>query len=128
MPSGIGISGLLNFNNFRGSMPPDPPSDWCLRRASCLPPHTLTSSYGHVVSSVFQREVSRNLRMWPIKRTHAVFWSGPGTLYRQKSTNASFTNPFRRSRRGRDGGPGAEPKQSGSPAAPRKKKVPVVYK
>ena len=41
------ISGLLNLNNFWGSMPPDPLSDWRLWRASRLPPHTQISSYGH---------------------------------------------------------------------------------
>ena len=42
-----GISRLLNLKHFWGSMPPDPPSDWRLRRASCLPPRTQISSYGH---------------------------------------------------------------------------------
>ena len=39
MASGNGISGLLNFKLFSGSMPPDPPRDWRHRRASGLPPH-----------------------------------------------------------------------------------------
>ena len=42
-----GISGLLNFNTFWGSMPPDPPSDLHLRRSFSLPPHTQISSCGH---------------------------------------------------------------------------------
>ena len=47
MASGNGISGLLNFKIFGGSMPPDPPRDWRLRRAPGLPPRTQISSYGH---------------------------------------------------------------------------------
>ena len=50
MASGNGISGLLNFKMFWGSMPPDRPRDWCHRRASGLPPHTQISSYGHVAA------------------------------------------------------------------------------
>ena len=53
MASGNGISVLLNFKNFRGRMPPDPPSDWRLRRASPLPPRTQISSYGHAVYLVW---------------------------------------------------------------------------
>ena len=49
MASGNGISGLLNFKIFGGggSMPPDPPRDWRLRRASGLPPHT--NFYGYAM-------------------------------------------------------------------------------
>ena len=53
MASGNGISGLLNFKIFWGSMPPDPARDWRHRRASGLPPPppppcTQISRYGHV--------------------------------------------------------------------------------
>ena len=47
MASGNGISGLLSFKIFWGSMPPDPPRDWRLQRSSGLPPRTQISSYGH---------------------------------------------------------------------------------
>ena len=47
MASRNGISGLLNFKIFCGSMPPDPPRDWRLRSASGLPPRTQISGYGH---------------------------------------------------------------------------------
>ena len=40
MASGNGISGLLHFKHFWGSMPPDLPSDSRLRRSFCLPPQT----------------------------------------------------------------------------------------
>ena len=51
MTSGNGISGLLNFKIFWGSMPPDPPRDWRLQHASGLspppPPPTQISSYSY---------------------------------------------------------------------------------
>ena len=50
MASRNGISGLLNFKIFWGTMPPDPPRDWRHRRASGLPPRTQICSYGHAIS------------------------------------------------------------------------------
>ena len=40
MTSRNGISGLLNLQNFWGSISPEPPRDWRLRHVSRLPPRT----------------------------------------------------------------------------------------
>ena len=73
MASWNGISGLLNFKIFWGSMTPDPPRDWRHRRASGLPPCTQISSYGHelwvslcfadgIVSAEFRQTIQEHER------------------------------------------------------------------
>ena len=99
MASGNGISGLLNFKIFWGSMPPDPPKYWRLRRASGLPHRTQISSYGYAMWSQLITVPPMDLEQ-PLHDSYDVvtsrnsrfFWDLRRCRIKSSKTSATTTN------------------------------------